>query len=416
MRQVFLSLAVAVLFIAAASHLSRAEQSKYPPAVVSVVTARSAANPYPALTQFDVPIPAENFLSTDSFYLVGKGHQLYACQVEPSPITAGGRTFRWFRIIALVPCENQPLNFIPLETAVRPSVLVVSSQPVGDSLTLETNAVRAKLDARRFRVAEEVSLFGHTLLPKYEEGLVNRQQSVELVLTDRFRHADFTLTAQVSPGGFCLERRGPVIATALYRGEFAAPDLKPVPFEARFSLTAHSLIRISIVIQPGALDRETFAVKEVHLTIPCILAAASTLDFGGVHENSLGPEHYDGAGRLDVNLDGSYLFVDSKAVNLKGGGGISWADYNSGDAGLAFLFDCKANAFSITADYNADLIDVRLAPPDTKEKAAVAVETWLFFHPGRPGVKVLGHISEYLSSPPAVEPNTDYVKAVTRFP
>jgi hypothetical protein len=350
-------------------------------------------------------------------YLVGEPGQVYACQIEPSPVASTGRTFKWFRMTALVPNRSQTLDLAAVGGLMPADVLAVSSQVTSRGAKLESQHVAVELAADKFRFAEVLSLFGRELMPRYADDLLNRQQSVELVLVDRYRRVEYVLKPEIAPDAFSLERPGPVLAVALYKGRFVGPEGAPaVDFEARVSLAAHGIIRLAVTIPSGRLDRQAYSVKELRLTVPCVLATASTLDFGGFYENSLGPEHWEGQGSLKVDFDGSWSFTDTKAGSLSGKAGISWADYNNGDAGLAFIFNPKGNAFRIQTDYNEDIIEVELMPPDATSMDEVTVEVYMLPHGGRAGRTILGHISDCILNPPAVDPCDSYVKAVTAFP
>lgn len=411
-------IAVAAALAAAMScQALSAEESPFPRPSVLVVSRRQSVDPFPALAQFDIPMPTFGYANTDTVYLIGAPGQVYACQLEPSSVASTGRTFKWIRMTALVPNRSQTLDLAAVGGLMPSAVLVVASQATSRGATLESHDVKLDFAADKFRFAESLSLFGRELMPRYADDLLNRQQSVELIVTDRYRHIDHVLRPEVAPEGFSLEKSGPVLAVALYKGRFAGEKGAPsVDFEARVSLAAHGVICFRVTIPESGLDRTAFAVKELRLTIPCVLATASTLDFGGFYENSLGPEHYEGYGALSVKADGSWTFADSKAGSLKGKAGISWADYNNGDAGLAFIFEPKKNALSITADYNEDIIEVGLTPGDSASGAQMSMELYMLAHGGRAGKKMLGHVSDCILNPPAVAPCESYIKAVTAFP
>ena len=292
----------------------------------------------------------------------------------------------------------------------------VSAQPAGNSVRMETPAIQAWISTKAFRVADELSLFGQLLVPEYMDRLLNRQQNIELVLTDRLRHVDFALQPTISEDGFSLEKAGPVIATGAYRGQFGGNEnVKAVPFEGRLSLMAHGLMSLSITLPAGAFDQERFSVKEFHVAVPLVLKESAVMSFGAMHEQARGRHFWEGKSQLAAEPGGAYKFTDCDQSGVTGNNGLCWVDYASDEAGLGIVWDTKRYSMAVSAEYSEDLVDIRITPPDTTAGGPVSAEIFLLFHPGHAELEVLGSVADGLFMAPKARMSEEYIKAVTAF-
>ena len=430
----------------------RAQEAEFPDATVLVEPLRTTANPFPVLASFEAPFPAgvspaaesaapgsgaasvESTASAleparsrrqaaqgifleppdiEAWYLIGDHRQVYACQLESIDRIPEGRTFDWARVTTLVPRRPQLLRLVRLRGPIPAGALTVSSRLAGGLLTLKSANVEFCARPTFFRVAEQVVLHDHTILPPFVENLVNRQQNVELVVTDTLRHADFPLSPQTPEQGFAVDRPGPVIASGLYRGTFAGDESVPaIPFEGRVGMTAQGLSFISVTLPAGGIDLAKYRVKDLHLTVPILLEESASLGFGSAFSQSRGRRFWKGVSRLTANSDGKYSFTDCDGSGASGSSGLCWADYASERAGLGIIWSGKAVSVEITCDHNEDLIDIRLAPSSQAPGAPVTAEVYLYFHTGLADRNILGYLADGLAHPPALRVSEEYVKAV----
>jgi len=358
--------AVCAGLFAAAGSLSAAEALPQLQ-TVTIQYDRATSAWLPVLTSFETAIETEPPGEGEGWYLVDAEGRLYPCQIEAGEAMAAGRV----RGEALVPRRDAKYYLLAMKAPAKRPQFMVSSVFMGQAAVLETAVVTARIRAERFCVAEEASLFGLDMVPRYVEALVNRQQGVTLTVTDRVRHADVVLQAQTKKGQFALTRRGPVAAAVAYRGTFVgAPDGSEISFEAEVTLTGHGVIGVRVMIPANAYDGKRFHVKDVKVTLPIVLDGAAAVVVGGAHTEASGRDYWTGAAKVSVAPGGAYAFTDGDGSVVSGKGGVTWMDYSDGEAGAGIFWGATENTVSISVDYNEDLLDVTITPGGTG--AAVA--------------------------------------------
>jgi hypothetical protein len=353
--------AVCAGLFAAAGNLSAAEAVPQLQ-TISVQYNHPTAAWLPVLTSFETVIETKSPGEGEGWYLADAEGRLYPCQIEPVEAHEGKAAGR-VRGEALLPRRDGKYRLLAAKAPAKEAQFMVSSVFMGAAAVLETPAVTARFQAQRFCVAEEVSLFGLQMVPRYVEGLVNRQQGVTLTVTDRVRHADVALAARMEKAHFALARHGPVAATVEYRGAFVgAPDGSEIPFEAEVTLTGHGVIGVKVAIAAKAYDGKRLHVKDMKVTLPIVLDAAAAVVVGGAHTEASGRDYWTGAAKVSVAPGGAYAFTDGDGSVVSGKGGVTWMDYSDGEAGAGIFWGATENTVSISVDYNEDLLDVTMTP------------------------------------------------------
>jgi len=390
-----------------------------PPALVSVAYSRPVVAPLPVEIAFKAPLPNSDLASKDAWFLAGASGRRFPCQVVLVGDAKAGAAYSWAQVKALVPGAEQDLylSHASAPQGLEEGVRIIS---FGKAASLETPSVTAFARAGKFRVVETASLVGKELIPLYRENLLNRQQAVELTVTDLFRHADFTLAGEAADDGFTIEEHGPVTASVVYRGKFSGEQgVEPVAFEARISLRANGVLGLELTIPAHGYESEVYRVKNLKITVPLALERAASISFGGLRDEVSGREHWTGTTTLSVSPGGSYVFADADSSVIRGTAPISWADYSDGDYGTGILWNSRRDALGLRVDYNEDLLEVMLSPPERTvagANAAVKFEVYFLLHGGRAGWEALGTLSDSLYNPPVVTVNPEYVTAVTGLP
>jgi len=378
-------------------------QERQPLLEATVTFANPLPGSVPALVEFEADFHPETVAPPLATYLANEKGNLYACQVEAIRGEAGAESAR-ARFAAVLPRVNARYFFVTGPAGAPQSDARVSSVLMQNSVTLDTGGAAVRLRTGRFVGIDEATVAGEGVVPAYFDGLVNRQQSIRMTVTDRFRHADFEMRAEMTPESFALERRGPVVAEALYRGEFAAREtVKPIPFEARISLGANGVAGAAIALLTGSYDADTYRIKEISITLPLVLERAASLSFGGRQDETDGRSFWTGEAVLTVAANGAARFTEGDGGAVMAKGPITWADYSDGDKGVGIMWEAKGAAVNLAVEYREDLVTLTFFPPDVKAPVKpLEVKAFYLFHRGRRGSMILAPLAEDLTNPPTV--------------
>lgn len=408
------STALAFLAAAAAAFAAGAEDV-VPPLTVVVKPAGHTDAAVVMPVEFTAPLESAAFSGNTAHYTLGPNGELFACQVEPFGQVHVDLGYRWGRVRMLAPLVEQTYHVLSTRNASRPEVPLVATLLGPDGAVLETNIVRLTFDHALFTVARSVQVAGKPAVPEYRRGLMNRQQGLALVVTDRLRQADFPLAPKVAEGGFRLLQSGPVEASVACEGVFAAPGgVSAVPFEASVSLFANHILSVNVRVPAGAFDEETYELKRLTITLPLLLRRAAGVAFGGTYEHVAGVKRWQGRAHLAVREDGSYEFTDANGSVVSGKGPVTWAHYGNGEGGVAcFWRDGAAPVEFAVVEYDHDLVSLSVTPVKQEDGSHEAGASFLFPVRGADPA-LLGSCAAALAHPAAAAADQAYIEAVTR--
>lgn len=391
--------------------------------------------------QSDAAVPVEFTLPLGpgafeaNLYLVdaagGKGR--YLCQARPAspaplriapegegPATTG---FVAARVTALLPRRDGAYFLVSSRERLGEREKVVSSAEMGTQASMDGGGVHLEFNANRLSIIDAASVGGTVIIPQYVEKLINRQQALELIVTDRFRHADFTLRAGAKPLAARPLITGPVVGTAVYDGVFqSAGGVEEIKFRLAVSLAADGLVRVGVAFGPGAFDPERIAVKGVRITLPLVLADASALSFGGSDAEAAGRAFWKGGARLAAS-GGSYEFADGDGARIRGKSAVSYADYGDNRAGMSVIWGDSGLLVEVAVDFTNDVVDVTLSPDraageafaGTGGEASIAeAEVFLLLRPGARDRARISALAETISRPAEVTIDAGYLKAAAK--
>jgi len=385
-----------------------------PPMTVKVSAERPGDTSAVVPLTFSAPFPTSDLAPGTSHYLVSTDGAVRACQIEPLGAPRADLSYRWVNVTAALPAVDRTYTLLVARESLRPEIpLVGAALMPADSVALTSENVEIRLARWRLRLFESAAAAGRTIVPQYVEGLINRQQGFEMVVTDTFRHADFMMTPRMLDDGFRLDERGPVRASGVYSGAFESEYLDEMPFEMAVSLLSSDVVEVKITIAAGAFQEEVYDLKSVVVTLPLLLESAARLSFGGPSHNFQGAKRWRGTAALDVGDDGSYTFEDAQGAVVRGAGPLSWAHYGSDEGGAAFVWEACSRPVSVrVADYSQDLLEVALAP-SRLESGDWQARLYIVFDAGARR-RDLDALAQALASPPRAAVDERYVKFITK--
>lgn len=361
---------------------------------------------------FEAPFAADDLDPSVLHYLLGSNGGLFACQVEAVDEPPPGETCRWARVRASVPFARRDYVMVQNRLATRPDIPVAGAVLRSGGATFSTRRLKVQLDAAPFILLRRLDLDGRETVAEYFPGLLNRQQAIEVVVTDIFRHADFALSPALAEDGFSVCEKGPVEAKATYRGAFSGRgDIGEIPFEATISLVSNGLVAVRVKMARGVQEREAFRLKSVNLRLPLLLELPSGVSFGNREGEVSGRESWRGVAKLAVDADGSYKFDDGKGLPISGEGGVTWISYGDRDAGVA-IFPQGDAGFEFAADCKEDLIELAVTPVEA-EDGSYEVTVYYLFHAGRLRRGFAEGCAEALLEPATATVDAEYIEAMT---
>lgn len=380
---------------------------------VSVAAAPLVCEGVDALVCFDAPLEESMFSAEMVHYLVATDGDLRACQVTPIDSTAT-RGYRWARLKAVLPVSGGTYTLLATKAGVRPNVPLVGAVNLPYRTILDTVTTTLTFDPHVFSILRDAAAGEKTLVPIYDDRLKNTQQGAELVLTDIFRHADFTLVPEVEEGGFRFVEGGPAEASVGYKGRFTGDQSVPaVPFEAEVGLCANDVLRVAVVLEAKDLDLEAYKPGRLRMIVPLLFTQATRPTFGGAGESLRGMACWEGQSGLSVAADGSYVFSDAKGPEVTGKGPVTWIHYGA-DRGAAFFWSEKSAPLEFAVlDYSQDVVAIDASPaPDENGNLSVCV--WILLRAGDADASRLAAVAEALRAPPLATVDAKYIQIVTR--
>jgi hypothetical protein len=398
--------AAAIVCLAAATALAAGPGSSVPlTAAASFGNEGKGAALLPVV--FEAPLAKSDMGPAGGCRLIGGPGNSNLCQAVPTRKPPQGSR-RWYSLAALLPYKDATYLLSWTNEDLPPDTPVVTTLVESDNISLDTGQVRVYLDRGRFDVFDQLSAAGRDMIPRYVTDLFNAQQGVEVVLTDRIRHVDFTLLPDASPE-CSVESTGPVVTTVLYKGTLSNKDMKGVGYEARVTLAASGVAGLDMRIVPGAFDTQVLAAKSVKITLPTVLKGAAALSFGGTAAHTEGREFWKGKGRLTARGDGFEL-VEGDAATMPGKDRVTWASYADDVAGIGVAWGTRQAPAEVAVDYNEDLVSVTLTPRSSTASPAEVV-VYFAFKPLYDLPEVLPGIAEAIDNPPTMTVSEDYLKA-----
>lgn len=364
---------------------------------------------------FTAPLETRDLAEGVSHYLVARNGSIHACQVEPLGRAPAKLGYRWANLqAALAPADETYILLVARES-VRPDVPLAGAALLpGDEVALGTGAVQVLLKKWRFSVFDSVKVSDRQIIPAYVPNLINPQQGLKMIVTDTFRHADFTLTPRLLGDGFRLLERGPVRASAVYEGVFEGEYIEDIPFTATVGLLCTDVIEVKVDVAGGAFDDEVYDLKSVVITLPLVLETAARLSFGGEGHNVEGAKRWEGGAALEVAADGSYAFGETDGPQINGRGPLAWAHYGSDEGGAGFIWEAGSPPVSVEVlDYEQDLLAVSFSPVKLDDGAWQA-RLYILFDDGSRSRGRLDALARAIENPPQATVDPRYVKTITK--
>jgi hypothetical protein len=363
---------------------------------------------------FDAPLEPAVFSPGTEHYIVGTGGDLHACQVTPLEAESA-LGYRWARLRAFLPLTGGTYTLFATGTGVRPDVPVVGAANLPARTVFDTGRSTVTFSPLYFTMVRDAWAGGRPVIPVYDDRIVNVQQGVQLVITDVFRHADFTLEAKLAEDGFRFIEGGPAQSTVAYTGKFIGHQSVPeVPFVAEVSLYANDILGLRVTLDYEGIDREAYEPTAVRVTVPLLRAEATWVTFGGAGESLRGLPRWEGGSDLSVAADGSYVFNDAEGPAVAGKGPVTWVHYGGDSGGSAFFWYPGSTPVEFAVvDYSQDLITLGAAP-SLEENRKLSVQIWILLDAGAPNASRLAAIAEALREPPTAVVDEKYIRAITR--
>jgi len=384
-----------------------------PPLTVAVSFGDLGAGGNLLPVQFIAPITRNNAASDGSYRLDGGPAGGFVAQASPLKVDSTEAGCALYEVKALLPRKDATYMLVKSDGPLPESQPLVATLNDADRISLDTGKVSISFDAKRFSFLDEARVSGHAMVPDYVTNLINRQQGIQLVLTDHIRHVDFTLLSEPNPK-FSVEEVGPVATTVLCKGTFAGGERLPkVEYEARITLAASGVIGLDIVLVKGSYDPAVMKATAFKITLPLVLKRAAALSFGGTTPCVSGRSFWTGQSHLTVSDNGSYEFTDADKSTVTGAQKVTWADYGDDEGGVGIVWGSRQAPAELTVGYNEDLLELSLTPRAGKESPA-EVTAYFIFHPLSENTTSLAGMSAAMDSPPTATVSEAYLRTVTR--
>jgi hypothetical protein len=362
--------------------------------------------------QFLAPMVRSAAADEGSWRLDGGPAGEFVAQAFLVRMASGERGCAWYEVRSLLPRRDATYMLVQSREPLPEKQPLVVTLNEADRISLDTGQMGISFDKKRFDFLNEGSVFGHTIVPRYVTDLVNRQQSVELTLTDRIRHADFTLKSEPNPA-YSLEEVGPVSTTVLCKGAFAGGERLPkMEYEARITLAASGVIGLNIRLVKGSYDPAVMKAKSIKVTLPLFLQRAAALSFGGTAACVSGRGFWTGQSHLAVPDSGPYEFTDADRSFVTGAQKVTWAVYGDDEGGVGMIWGSRQLPAELTVGYSEDLLELSLTPLPGEDSPA-EVTVYFVFHPLFENAATLIGTAAAMDNPPEATVNEEYLRAVT---
>jgi hypothetical protein len=361
---------------------------------------------------FRAPFQASNLARGTTQYLVDSSGGIHACQITLIEEIPGRPSWWWAEARAVMPLAETECGFLVTRSDIRPEIPLVGVVVAGDVTTLDAGKTRLIADAARFCIANNIVVGEWQALPAHIENLANPQQSVRLVVTDTFRHADFVLSARVAENGVEVASRGPAVASVKYTGVFKGEQgIDEVPFTAEVSLNAAGMIEATVRFDPETFDRELYRLQSVEFAMPFLFPGSTGVAFGGRSGASIeGEGAWEGSSLLAIS-PGAYEFRDVDAVPILGSGEVAWIRYGDENGGVIFFPPGEGGGMVFrVVDYSSDFLSMAVIPVETDG----VIEASLRFACRLGGLDAgaLDREAAALCNPPGVVVDLEYLESV----
>ena len=409
------SLLAAAALLSGGHVAAAAQETAAPPMTVEVSAAGPDERSVEVPVCFTAPLETRDMAEGVSHYLVANNGSVHACQVDTMGQPPAKLGYRWANLqVALAPAD-QTYTLLVARESIRPNVPLAGAALLpGDDLELGTEDVQVILKKWRFSVFDSVKVRDTQVIPAYLPNLINPQQGLKMIVTDTFRHADFTLTPRIAREGFRLIERGPVRASAAYEGVFEGEYTEDIPFTATVGLLCNDVIELKVDVAAGAFEDEVYDLKSVVITLPLLLETGARLSFGGEGHNVQGAKRWEGSAALEVAADGSYTFGDADRPRINGRGPLTWAHYGSDEGGAGFIWEGPSAPVSVEVlDYGHDLLAVSFSPVKLDDGAWQA-HLYILCNDADRRYRRLDALARAIENPPQAVVDPRYVTIVTK--